>query len=51
MKTRYTDTSIRDIKKNGLKNVNILDRKDWRMAVTMGTQSNNYNRFVSVHRK
>ena len=33
-KLRYMDTIKRDIKKNGLTNVNILDRNDWRMAVS-----------------
>ena len=33
-KLRYMDTIKRDIKKNGLTDVNILDRKDWRLAVS-----------------
>ena len=32
-KLRYTDTIKRDMKKNGLTDVNILGRNDWRMAV------------------
>ena len=39
---RYTDTIRRDIKKNALTKVNILDRNDCGMAVKMGTQVNNY---------
>ncbi len=35
-KLRYMDTK-RDIKKNGLTDVNILDRKDWRLAVSRAT--------------
>ena len=31
---RYMEIIRRDMKKNGLMNVNILDRKDWRMAVS-----------------
>ena len=31
---RYMDTIIRDVKKNGLSDVNIVDRNDWRMAVS-----------------
>ena len=30
----YMDTIKRDIKKNGLTDVNILDRVDWRSAVS-----------------
>ena len=30
----YMDTIRRDMKKNGLTDVNILDRKDWRTAVS-----------------
>ena len=37
-KLRYTDTIKRDIKKNGLTDVNILDRNDWRMAVSRATR-------------
>ena len=33
-KFRYMDTVKRYIKKNGLTDVNILDRKDWRLAVS-----------------
>ena len=33
-KLRYMDTIRRDIKKNGLTDVNILDRKDWRLAIS-----------------
>ena len=36
-KLRNTDTNRRDIKKNGLTDVNILNRKDWRMAVSRAT--------------
>ena len=36
-KLRYMDTIKRDIKKNGLTDVNILDRKDWRLAVSRAT--------------
>ena len=36
-KFRYMDTIKRDIKKNGLTDVNILDRKDWRLAVSRAT--------------
>ena len=34
---RYMDTIKRDIKKNGLTDVNILDRKNWRLAVSKAT--------------
>ena len=34
---RYMDTIRRDIKKNGLTDVNILNRKDWRLAVSRAT--------------
>ena len=34
---RYMDTIRRDMKKNGLTDVNILDRNYWRMAVSMAT--------------
>ena len=34
---RYMDTIKRDIKKNVLTDVNILDRKDWRLAVSRAT--------------
>ena len=34
---RHMDTIRRYIKKNGLTDVNILDSKDWRMAVSMAT--------------
>ena len=37
-KLRYMDTIKRDIKKNGLTDVNILDRKDWSLAVSRATQ-------------
>ena len=33
-KLRYMDTIRIDMKKNGLTDVNILDRNDWRMAVS-----------------
>ena len=36
-KLRYTDTIKRYIKKNGLTEVTILDRKDWRMTVPRAT--------------
>ena len=36
-KLRYMDTIKRDIKKNGLTDVNILDRKDWRLVVSRAT--------------
>ena len=36
-KLRYMDTIRRDMKKNGLTDVNILDRNDWRMAVPRAT--------------
>ena len=36
-KLRYMDTIKRDIKKNGLTDVNILDRKDWRLEVSRAT--------------
>ena len=36
-KLRYMDTIRRDIKKNGLTDVNILNRKDWRLAVSRAT--------------
>ena len=36
-KLRYMDTIKRDIKKDGLTDVNILDRKDWRLAVSRAT--------------
>ena len=36
-KLRYMDTIRRDIKKNGLTDVNILDRNDWIMAVSRAT--------------
>ena len=36
-KLRYMDIIKRDIKKNGLTDVNILDRKDWRLAVSRAT--------------
>ena len=36
-KLGYMDTIRRDIKKNGLTDVNILDRKDWRMEVSRAT--------------
>ena len=32
-KLRYMDTIKRDINKNGLADVNIIDRDDWRMVV------------------
>ena len=35
-KLRYMDTIRRDMKKNGLTHVNILDRNDWRMAIFQG---------------
>ena len=31
---RHMDTIRRDIKKNGLPQVNVLDRNDWRMTVS-----------------
>ena len=34
---RYMDTIRRDIKKNGLTDVNILDRKDWILTVSRAT--------------
>ena len=34
---RYMDTVRRHIKKNGSTNINILDRKVWRMAVSRAT--------------
>ena len=34
---RYRDAIKRDIKKNGLTDVNILDRNDWRLAVSRAT--------------
>ena len=37
LRMRYMDTIKRDIKKNGLTDVNILDRKDWRLAVSRVT--------------
>ena len=37
-KLRYMDTIKRDIKKNGLTDVNILDRNDLRMAVSRVTR-------------
>ena len=36
-KLQYMDTIRRDIKKNALTDVNILDRKDWRLAVSRAT--------------
>ena len=36
-KLRYMNTIRRDIKKNGPTNVNILDRNDWRMALSRAT--------------
>ena len=33
----YMDTIRRDIKKNALTDVNILNRKDWRLAVSRAT--------------
>ena len=36
-KLRYMDTIRRDIKKNALTEVNILDRKNWRLAVSRAT--------------
>ena len=36
-KLRYMDTIRRDMKKNWLTDVNILDRNDWRMAVSRAT--------------
>ena len=36
-KLRYMDTIRRDIKKNALTDVNILNRKDWRLAVSGAT--------------
>ena len=36
-KLRYMDTIRRDIKKNGLMDVNIRDRKNWRLAVSRAT--------------
>ena len=36
-KLRYMDTIRRDIKKNALTDVNILDRKNWRLAVSRAT--------------
>ena len=37
LKLRYMDTIRRDMGKNVLTHVNILDRKDWRMAVSRAT--------------
>ena len=37
LKLRYMDTIKRDIKKNGLTDVNILDRNDWRLADSRAT--------------
>ena len=37
LKLRYMDTIRRYIKRNGLTNGNILDRKDWRLAVSRAT--------------
>ena len=37
-KLRYMDTIRRDIKKNGLTDVNILGRKNWRLAVSRATR-------------
>ena len=36
-KLRYMDTIRRDIKKNGLTDVNIRERKNWRLAVSRAT--------------
>ena len=36
-KLRYMDTIRRDIKKNALTDVNILNRNDWRLAVSRAT--------------
>ena len=36
-KLRYVDTIKRAIRKNGLTDINILDGKDWRVAVSMAT--------------
>ena len=36
-KLRYMDTIRRDIKKNALMDVNILDRKTWRLTVSRAT--------------
>ena len=36
-KLRYMDTIRRDIKKNALTDVNILDHKNWRLAVSRAT--------------
>ena len=36
-KLRYMDTIRRDIEKNGMTDVNILDRKNWRLAVFRAT--------------
>ena len=36
-KLRYMDTIRRDIKKNALTDVNILDRKNWRLTVSRAT--------------
>ena len=36
-KLRYMDTIRRDIKKNALTDVTILNRKDWRLAVSRAT--------------
>ena len=38
-KLRYMDTIRRDMKKKGLTGVNILDRNDWRMAVSRAWKS------------
>ena len=38
-KLRYMDTIRRDMKKKGLAGVNILDRNDWRMAVSRAWKS------------
>ena len=46
-KLRYVDTIRRDIKKNGLMDVNILDCNDWRMAVS---RAQDYKRFLSTSR-
>ena len=36
-KLRYMDNIRRDVKKNALTDVNVLDRKDWRLAVSRAT--------------
>ena len=36
-KLRHMDTIRRDMKKNGLTDVTILDRNDWRMEVSRAT--------------